>query len=243
MFTLKSQQSDYAREENCTMWENQYLKSSDGSNRSPREHRFLSKTCVSHVCRGLMAAALLLSWSCSTRAPVTTTKPPAAGLQEKLDELQENSAKSPIPPKTIAFAEDEVNVFLAAYLKDKIPQAIGEPHVTILSDSQIAAKVIVDVDEIKRTRKRNSGALNFFSGKTPVMLRGDLTTRDGQGRFNLRYAEVNGLTLPKSLVLELLTSHTRTRQNPQGFDLEKPFDLPLKIRELILRPGELLVVQ
>jgi hypothetical protein len=225
------------------MWGNQNHKPNDTSDRSVRRLRRLGKTNLSYACQGLMIAALLFGWSCSTSVPVKTTQTPAAQLQEKLAELQENSAKSPIPPKTIAFAEDEVNLFLASYLKDKIPQAIGDPRVTILDDSRIAARVVVDVDEIKRTRKRTSGALNFFSGKTPVMMTGNLTARDGQGRFNLRSAEINGFSLPKSLALELLSSHTRTRQNPQGFDLEKPFDLPLKIRELILRPGELLVVQ
>ena len=192
---------------------------------------------------GLFIGLLLFGLSCSPTAPVKIISDPGAELQEKIAALLENSAKSPVPPKNLAFTEAEVNLFLASYLKPKIPQAIGDPSLTLLDDSQILARVLVDVDEFKRKRKRTSGPLNFFSGKIPVILRGDLTSGNGQGQFSLRSAEVNGLTLPKNLALDLLANHTRTRDNPQGFELEKPFDLPLNIRQLILSRGQVVVLQ
>lgn len=191
---------------------------------------------------GLLFLAFL--WSCTTTTPpVPQPKDPAARLQAKLEELAKNGARSPVPPKNLAFAEDEVNLLVARYLRENAPQAIGEPQVTILSDARLVARVLVDVDEFKRNRKRNSGPLNFLSGKVPVILRGDVTGQNGRGQFRLQSAEVNGFTLPRAMVLELLANHTRTRDYPQGFDIEKPFDLPLKIREIGLRPGEVWVTQ
>lgn len=195
------------------------------------------------VARVLVLLSLVLTWSCTTTPPVQQPKDPVTRLQEKLDELAENSTRSPVPPKNLAFAEDEVNLLVARYLKENAPQAIGEPRVTILSDSRLVARVLVDVDEFKRNRKRVSGPLNFLSGKVPVVVRGDLTGQNGRGQFRLQSAEVNGVTLPRSLVLELLANHTRNREFPQGFDIEKPFDLPHKIRELGLRLGEVWVSQ
>lgn len=183
-------------------------------------------------------------WSCTvTQPPVRLAKEPAVRLQEKLDELAENSARSPVPPKSLAFAEDEVNLLVARYVKENAPQAIGEPRVTLQSDSRLVARVLVDVDEFKRNRKRAGGPLNFLSGKVPVIVRGDLTGQDGRGQFRLQSAEVNGFTLPRALALDLLANHTRSREFPQGFDIEKPFDLPLKIREVALRAGEVWVTQ
>ena len=69
MFTLKSQQSDYSREENRTMWENHYRKPNDGFRPIGSKASLFGQNLVSYVCRGLMAAALLFGWSCSTRVP------------------------------------------------------------------------------------------------------------------------------------------------------------------------------
>lgn len=191
----------------------------------------------------LVLFCLVFLWSCTTTRPVAVLKDPATRLQEKLEELAENSARSPVPPKNLAFAEDEVNLLVARYLKENAPQAIGEPQVTIQSEARLVARVLVDVDEFKRNRKRNSGPLNFLSGRVPVIVRGEVTGQNGRGQFRLQSAEVNGFTLPRALVLELLANHTRTRDFPQGFDIEKPFELPLKIREMGLRPGEVWVSQ
>ena len=41
----------------------------------------------------------------------------------------------------------------------------------------------------------------------------------------------------------MLATYTRSRSNPNGFDLEKPFDLPANIREVMVNLGEAVVVQ
>jgi hypothetical protein len=191
----------------------------------------------------MLAALIWLAWACSPTAPIKPPQDNAALLREKLDALAENGAKSPVPPKTVAFSEEELNLFLVDHLKENAPKAISDPQISILSNAQIAARVLVDVDEFKRQRKRNSGPLNFFSGQVPVIVRGDLTGRDGQGQFKLRSAEINGFSLPRALALDLLTNHTRSKNYPNGFDIEKPFDLPYNIRELAVRDRELWVVQ
>ena len=76
-----------------------------------------------------------------------------------------------------------------------------------------------------------------------MIVRGDLVTHEGQGQFKLQSAETNGIPLPKSLVLDLLANYTRTREKPQGFNIEKPFDLPVGIREVIVNAGEVIVAQ
>ena len=76
-----------------------------------------------------------------------------------------------------------------------------------------------------------------------MLVRGDLIARGGQGQFKLQSAEVNGIPLPKSLVQEMLATYTRSRSNPNGVDLEKPFDLPANIHEVVVNLGEAVVVQ
>jgi len=188
---------------------------------------------------------LAVTLSCSG---VDTAKTPVESrdrLQEKIDAVIANGQQTPVPAKTTAFSEAEVNSALRVNFKDKIPSGITEPEVRLLSNFRLTARVVVDVDEFKRKRgkRSNAGPLNFFGGKIPVLVRGDLVTRAGQGQFKLQSAEVNGIPLPKSLVQEMLATYTRSRNNPNGIDLERPFDLPVNIREAIINLGETVIVQ
>ena len=179
---------------------------------------------------------------------VETAKPPIEShdqLQEKIDALLANGEKTPVPAKTTVFSEAEVNSALTVNFKEKIPSGITEPQVRLLGNSRLTARVVVDVDEFKRKRSKpsNAGPLNFFAGKIPVLVRGDLIVRGGQGQFKLQSAVVNGIPLPKSLVQEMLATYTRGRNNPNGIDLEKPFELPANIREVVVNLGEAVVLQ
>jgi len=44
-------------------------------------------------------------------------------------------------------------------------------------------------------------------------------------------------------VQELVTFFSRTPENPRGFDIDAPFNLPAKIREVVVNQGEAVVVQ
>jgi hypothetical protein len=52
-----------------------------------------------------------------------------------------------------------------------------------------------------------------------------------------------GFPLPKPVLQELVSFFTRTRENPAGLNLDAPFNLPAKIRELIINRAEGVVVQ
>lgn len=166
-------------------------------------------------------------------------------VKEKVDQVIANGELNPVPAKTTRFSEAELNTILNSQIVDWIPNGIGDPHLRLLGNNRIFLRVIVDIDEFKRLRSRpgSAGPLNFFSGKMPALVRGDLITGDGKGQFKLQSTEVNGIPLPRALALELLSTHTKTKRNPAGFDIEKPFDLPANIRQLSIKPAELNVIQ
>ena len=142
-------------------------------------------------------------------------------------------------------SELEVNSYLNFNLKDKIPRGLTNPQITIVGDGQLAGRVFVDMDEFKR--QRNSAGildpLNYISGQVPVTARGVLRTQEGKGRFQLASAEILGVPLPKPILQELVTFFSRTPENPSGFNIDAPFNLPAKIREVAVNRGEAVVVQ
>jgi len=85
--------------------------------------------------------------------------------------------------------------------------------------------------------------LSYVSGRVPLTASGMLTSKQGKGRFQLLSAEMLGIPVPKPLVQELVTFFSRTQENPRGINLDEPFQLPAKIREIIVNPGEAILLQ
>jgi hypothetical protein len=49
--------------------------------------------------------------------------------------------------------------------------------------------------------------------------------------------------LPKSLVQELVSYFSHTPKNPKGFNMDAPFDLPAKIRQIAINKEEVVMAQ
>ena len=167
-------------------------------------------------------------------------------VQEKIDRIVENGSKSPVPPQTTVFTEDEVNHLLRTHFKESIPSGLSDPHVRLIGNGALVARVVVDLDEYKRRRRPGRGGLDplaLLTGKLPVTARGTLQTQEGQGRFRLEAADVNGIPLPPALVREMITALSRGNRNPEGYDIDKPFVLPANVRNATINPKELVVTQ
>ena len=106
-------------------------------------------------------------------------------------------------------------------------------------------RVFVDIDQFKRYR--GSGGiidpLNYLSGRVPLTARGVLRTSDGKGQFQLISAEIHRVPVPKPLLQEIVSFFSRSEENPRGINVDEPFNLPAKIREVIVSQGEAIVVQ
>lgn len=205
------------------------------------------KRQVLHKLLSVIAIGVALTFNLACTG--VATKPPSSDqrqtLKEKVDDVIANGELDPVPAKSTRFSEAELNQILNGQMVNWIPSGVSEPQVRLLGNQRFTLRAIVDVDEFKRRRERqrNAGPLNFFSGKMPAVVRGDLVTGDGKGQLKLQSVEVNGIPLPRNLALELLATHSKTRRNPEGVDIEKPFDLPNKIRQLQINAGELVVIQ
>lgn len=166
-------------------------------------------------------------------------------LERKLDELRLNGAAVPVRAKKTTVSELEVNSYLTFNAKEKLPQGLSHPRITLSGAGAVAGQVQVNLDEFKRYRGSQGlmDPLSYLSGNVPVTARGIFRTRNGKGQFYLGSAEIFGIRLPKPIVQELVAFFSRTRDNPNGFDIDAPFDLPVKIREVVTAKGAVVMVQ
>jgi hypothetical protein len=193
----------------------------------------------------MLTFALLFPLKFANMHAVALSQHAGDRLQQKIDTIVRNGALSPVPATKTVVSEAELNSYLNFNLRDKLPPSLSKPEVNLVGNGGLTGRVHVDIDEFKRQRGPRGlvDPFRYISGQVPVTARGVLWTADSRGQFQLSSAEIYGVPLPKPLLQELVTFFSRSPERPRGFDLDAPFTLPAKIREISVAEDEALVVQ
>ena len=146
--------------------------------------------------------------------------------------------------QTTQLTDTELNSYIRFHLREQVPAGIVEPTLNAIGDGRVRGGATIDLDAVRKSRQRGwMDPMNFLTGSLPLTAAGVLVTQNGVGRFQLESAEISGITIPKSLVQELLSYYSRTAENPGGISLDDPFELPARIKEIRVGRGEAMVVQ
>ncbi len=138
----------------------------------------------------------------------------------------------------------ELNSYLRFNAQNQVPVGIVEPTLNAHADGIVSGRAIVDLDAVRKQRERGwLDPMGYLTGRLPLTARGRLTTENGVGRFVLETAEISGVSVPKTLVQELLSFYSRTAEDPDGINMDDPFELPSQIREIRVAPGTATIVQ
>jgi hypothetical protein len=149
-----------------------------------------------------------------------------------------------VQPQTIPVTDAEVNSYLRYMAADQIPVGIVEPVLNALGEGRVAGKAIVDLDAVRKQKQRGwLDPIGYLTGRLPVTAAGRLITKDGKGQFLLESADISGVTVPKAVLQELVSYYSRTPENPAGIDMDAPFELPARIREIRVGTGASTIVQ
>ncbi len=199
--------------------------------------------------RPVVLAFLGLATAVTLVAGQQFTKQDADRCQGKLGRITSfgtapRGARPSASAQTTQLTDNELNSYLRYHLKDQIPVGIVEPTLNAVGDGRVRGRAVIDLDAVRKQRDRGwTDPLGYMSGKLPLTASGLLITQNGVGRFQLESAEISGITIPKSLVQELLSHYSRSSSNPSGINIDDPFDLPARIREIRVGSGEAMVVQ
>ncbi len=193
----------------------------------------------------LVIALTLVQAGPSRGQPV---RPPApAGLSwEDADWVADTLARiehrlgagKPASRQPIVVTERQLNSYVR--LAAKLPPALTNLELGLQKDT-LLARGSLDLDQVKSKMPQGAGLLALLSGKVPVELRGRLWSAEGKGRVEVEQATVAGISLPASLVAQIVSQSTKNAQRPQGFDILAPFPLPYRARRVRLEPGRALV--
>lgn len=175
------------------------------------------------------------------------TKPEADSMGKKLTAILERGARPPAKnskPVRTSFSEREANAYFKYYGPEFMPVGVVNPRVWIDQGGRVKANAVVDLDAVRKSQVRSMfDPMNLLFGSVEVAASGTLQASGGRGTFQLESATLGAVPIPKSLLQELVTYYTRSPEMPQGFNLDKPFDLPANIRQVDIQRGAATVVQ
>jgi hypothetical protein len=188
---------------------------------------------------GLLAAALPASQE--------LTKPEADSMGRKVNAILERGARPPAKnakPLRTSFSEREANAYFKYYGPEFMPVGVINPRVVIDQGGRVKANAVVDLDAVRKSQPRSMfDPMNLLFGTVEIAASGTLQASGGRGTFQLESATLGAMPVPKSILQELVTYYTKSPELPQGFNLDKPFDLPANIRQVDIQRGAATVVQ
>ena len=165
-------------------------------------------------------------------------------FQAKLAQIEKNGQPAAEAARRRARTTQVIDVEVNAYLKflagtagagrDR-RSACCTPPATAASP---AARPSISTRSARRRSARWTDPLGYLTGRLPVTAAGTLTTQNGVGRFQLESAQISGVTIPKSLLQELLSYYSKTAGRPAGINMDEPFQLPAAIREIRIGQGD-----
>ena len=216
---------------------------------SPRHAVFSPHLVSAFVLIAMTAGALppgLPAVVAAVSASVTQNGAAAADrMQQKLEAIVRFGAIPRLETQSTVIEEGEVDAYLEHYLRAEIPPGISTPVLRILADNRLSATATLDLDVMNASRPPSDGfdPLRVLRGSLPAKVSGRLITENGSGRFELESAELGGIPLPRVLVSQLVSRYSVSAEEPNGIDLDAPFDLPSSIREIRVEPGQVTVLQ
>ena len=175
------------------------------------------------------------------------SKADATRFQTKLGAIERighQPRKASAPARSTQVSDVEVNSYLKFLAGDQVPVGIADPILHAMGNGRVTGEAVVDLDAVRTQKKRAwTDPLAYLTGRLPVTAAGTLTTQNGVGRFALDSAQISGVPIPKSLLQELLSYYSKTKENPAGINMDDPFRLPAAIQENRIGQGVTTIVQ
>lgn len=148
------------------------------------------------------------------------------------------------PTQTTQISDNELNSYFKYNAQGQIPVGIVDPAINAVGDGRVGGRAVVDLDAVRKQKQRGwLDPMGYLTGRLPITATGRLTTKEGVGQFILESAEVSGVTIPKTVLQELLSYYSRTKENPDGINMDDPFELPARIREIRVGKATSTIVQ
>lgn len=166
----------------------------------------------------------------------------AQTFNDKVNDIETYAAGEGGEGKTTRLTEQEINSYLNLHGNSKYRSCIQYFKISLAEESLVGT-ASVNFDCLRQTAPGSVSGLitGLFSGIHTLTARGNIQSDNGKGNFRLEEARFDSLPLPGFLVEQLITSICMRLDPP--FDPMEPSPFPLKIRNIRIEPGQIMVLQ
>lgn len=178
-------------------------------------------------------------------ADTTGSKRDSDQLMQKVASIAAFGARPSKQSRRTPVSERELNAYLSYEAAPHLPVGVVDPSVAILGNGQVSGRAVVDLDEVRKSKNPTSllDPTSYMTGRLPVTATGTLSTSEGTGQFDLQSATLGGIPIPKRVLQEIVSYYSRSPEAPGGLSLSDSFQLPSRIREILVERGRAIIVQ
>ncbi len=197
---------------------------------------------VAVVCVAVASLAIMVQASHQVDGPLD----PSDGqrLLDKLVQIAERDGTQTRAFEPVVIHQREVNAYLRFQAAAEIPASVTDPDVALRNGGAVSVQAIVDLSELRDSRPRGPlDPLRYLGGRVLVAASGLVRTQNGIGHVIVESVTLGGVSMPASVLAELVRYYARSEQNPDGIDVTEPFDLPYGVTELRVERERVVVVQ
>jgi hypothetical protein len=194
--------------------------------------------------RGVPLTFVVVAATAVTLVAQDLTRAEADHMAEKLAAIEARGstpAHVGTAPLRTSFTDREVNAYFRYNGKEQLPQGVLDPQVAFQGDSRVDVRAVVDLDAVRKSQQSWMAVL--LRGSVEVRVSGSIAVANGKGTVQILTATFGGIPIPPSLLQDVVGQYSKTPALPNGFQLDKPFDLPANIRELRLQHGAATIIQ
>jgi hypothetical protein len=196
------------------------------------------------MARGLPLTLAVIAATAAGLAAQDLTRAEGDRMAQKLAAIEARGntpAHVGTAPLHTSFTDREVNAYFRYNGKERLPDGVLDPQVTIESDSRVDVRAVVDLDAVRKSQQ--SWMAGLLHGSVEVRVSGSIAASNGKGTLQNLTATFGGIPIPVSLLQDVVAQYSKTPDLPNGFQLDKPFDLPASIREVRLQHGAATIIQ
>lgn len=193
-----------------------------------------------------LCVALLLAAAAQDPDAMRSLRTPALAetLERKVDAFERRQKTRGVKGETVAVSEGELNSYLNLSPRLRLPDGLSDVEFRFERD-EIGATGQLDLDLMRGKAKIGSGPfdpLTLLSGNIPIEVKGRLRNEaEGFGAFEIADVRLGPVSLPVSVLAQIVASATRSPQQPDGFDIRAPFRLPYSLKRVRIQPGRALL--
>jgi hypothetical protein len=175
--------------------------------------------------RFIFIAVLVLAQVSGSQTKSSSNSASVAGMERKLQHVQQNAASATPNRAPTEFSEQEINDYFAA---GKVKLPAGVQSVTFQGQPEVVTGTArVDFDQIVAGRQSSNPLLGMFSGVHDVVVVAHAHGAGGQGFVNVDSVSLDGMEVPRFLLQVFVDKYLHPKYPAIGLDSQ--FALPDRV--------------